>query len=49
MTSPVISPEALSDSLGTVVLLDARTGPDARRDYETAHLPGARYVDLEAD
>ncbi len=45
---PIIVPERLS-SLSGVVLLDARTGPDARARYSEAHLPGALFVDLETD
>lgn len=47
MTDAVVSPRELSILLGKVVLLDARTGPDARDSYDRAHLPGARFVDLE--
>ncbi|TGE23962.1 sulfurtransferase [Hymenobacter aquaticus] len=31
------------------VLLDARSGPEARQRYQAAHLPGALFVDLEQD
>jgi thiosulfate/3-mercaptopyruvate sulfurtransferase len=34
---------------GQVVLIDARTGPDARQRYQELHLAGARYVDLGRD
>jgi thiosulfate/3-mercaptopyruvate sulfurtransferase len=33
----------------SIVLLDARTGPEARARYQAAHLPGALFVDLERD
>ncbi|PJJ60915.1 sulfurtransferase [Hymenobacter chitinivorans] len=33
----------------TLVLLDARSGPEARARYQAAHLPGALFVDLEQD
>jgi thiosulfate/3-mercaptopyruvate sulfurtransferase len=56
MRSVVISPEELEGLLklpksaaAQLVLLDARTGPGARAAYERAHLPGARFVDLETD
>jgi thiosulfate/3-mercaptopyruvate sulfurtransferase len=45
---PIISPEELS-SLGPVVLLDARSGPEARAAYGKAHLSGARFADMESD
>ncbi|MCB2377220.1 sulfurtransferase [Hymenobacter sp. BT635] len=31
------------------VLLDARSGPEARQRYQAGHLPGALFVDLEQD
>lgn len=49
MPSPVVSPSELSANPGDVVLVDARTGPDAKAAYERAHLPGARFVDLEQE
>lgn len=49
MSASIASPEWLRDHLADVVLLDARTGPGARDAYENAHLPGARFVDLETD
>ncbi len=48
-SSPVLSPADLLTELGHVVLLDARTGSDAASSFATAHLPGARFVDLERD
>jgi thiosulfate/3-mercaptopyruvate sulfurtransferase len=33
----------------SVVLVDARTGPDARARYEASHLDGAMHVDLDHD
>jgi thiosulfate/3-mercaptopyruvate sulfurtransferase len=45
---PIVSPEQLATLQG-VILLDARTGPDARKSYSEAHLPGALFVDLETD
>ncbi|ARS37772.1 sulfurtransferase [Pontibacter actiniarum] len=48
---PIIKPHALL-SLGqkqNLVLVDVRTGPDARLKYNAAHLKGALYVDLEQD
>ena len=48
---PIVTARELRDRLldGDVVLVDARTGPDARLRYRAAHLPGARFVDLDAD
>ncbi|UOQ52208.1 sulfurtransferase [Hymenobacter cellulosivorans] len=48
---PLISASELSHRLATepLVLLDARSGPDARARYQAAHLPGALFVDLERD
>jgi thiosulfate/3-mercaptopyruvate sulfurtransferase len=45
---PIISPEQFA-ALKDVILLDARTGPEARRSYSEAHLPGALFADLETD
>jgi thiosulfate/3-mercaptopyruvate sulfurtransferase len=49
--SPLISPIDLAKLMtrGNIVLIDARTGPDAREKYNTEHLEGAQYVDLEKD
>ena len=49
--SPLISPAGMAKLMaeGKIVLIDARTGPDAREKYNTEHLAGARYVDLEKD
>ena len=49
--TPLISPAALlAHSLHeSVVLLDARTGPAARQQYEARHLRGAQFVALEHD
>jgi thiosulfate/3-mercaptopyruvate sulfurtransferase len=46
MTDPVIAPEALPSE---VVLVDARSGADARARFEAGHLRGARHVDLDHD
>lgn len=46
---PLITPTELGPRLGSVVLLDVRTGPDARAQYEAAHLPGAIFVDLDRE
>jgi thiosulfate/3-mercaptopyruvate sulfurtransferase len=48
MLDPVITARELS-TLNSPVLVDCRTGPDARARYVQAHLPGARFVDLDAD
>lgn len=34
---------------GNIVIIDARTGPDAREKYNIEHLEGAQYVDLEKE
>lgn len=48
MLDPVVAPRELS-SLNSPVLVDCRTGPDARARYVQGHLPGAHFVDLDAD
>ncbi len=45
----LISPEELKAFVGAVLLLDARTGPDARERYAKRHVSGAHFVDLESD
>lgn len=45
---PILAPEQLANIQGAIVL-DARTGPDARKRYSEAHLPGALFADLETD
>ena len=49
--SPLISPVDLAKLMiaGELVLIDARTGPDAREKYNAEHLEGAQFVDLEKD
>jgi thiosulfate/3-mercaptopyruvate sulfurtransferase len=52
MTGPLISAADLRGRLGTVTLLDVRyrtNGPDGPEQFTAGHLPGAVYVDLEAD
>ncbi|GAB2447144.1 hypothetical protein GCM10027062_30940 [Nocardioides hungaricus] len=52
MGSPLISAAELHGSLGTVTVLDVRYrlgGPGGRGEYERGHVPGAAYVDLDAD
>lgn len=53
MTTPLlITAEELHASLGSVHLLDVRwrlDRPDGRPDYLAGHIPGAVYVDLEAE
>jgi len=52
---PLISTETLAELLArpqAPVLLDVRwalAGPPARQMYEDGHLPGAAFVDLDAD
>lgn len=49
--SPLIRPEDLRKLMqsGNLVLIDARTGPGALEKYNTGHLEGAQFVDLETD
>lgn len=50
MTSPLISTEELNeDGLDNLVILDARSGPMDKQKYDTEHLVGAVWVDLEHD
>ncbi len=46
---PIISPATLLDlqSDSNLILIDTRSGVDARANYQTAHLKGAQWVDLE--
>ena len=49
---PLISPDELAAVLGDVTVLDVRYtlgGPPGRDDYRAGHVPGAAYVDLDAD
>ncbi|MBK7708097.1 MAG: sulfurtransferase [Acidobacteria bacterium] len=46
--SPLIHASELG-SLSDPVLIDVRTGPDARDRYEAEHLAGALFVDLNTD
>lgn len=48
----LIDAEALRSELPDVVVLDVRWrlgGPPARADYQAGHIPGAAFVDLDAD
>ena len=49
--SPLISGNGLGELINeqSLVLIDARTGPDARERYNAAHPEGALYVDMETD
>ena len=52
MASPLVSARELAALLGSVTVLDVRyqTGvPDGRPAYRAAHVPGAVYVDVDAD
>ena len=52
MAGPLISVPALAESLGTVTVLDVRYqmgGPGGPEEYAAGHVPGAAYVDLDAD
>lgn len=50
--SPLIGPAELHGRLDEVVVLDVRYrlgGPPGRPEFEAGHVPGAAYVDLDAD
>jgi thiosulfate/3-mercaptopyruvate sulfurtransferase len=49
LPTPLVSATWLRDRLDDVVLIDARATPGAHADYLAAHLPGARFADLERD
>ncbi len=52
MSSPLISVTELRDRLGEVTVLDVRYrtgGPTGRDEFAAGHIPGASYVDLDAD
>ncbi len=52
MTSPLITADELQSRLGEVTVLDVRyrtDGPAGRREYDRGHVPGAVYVDVDAD
>lgn len=49
LPTPLVSGSWLRDHLDDVVLIDARATPGAHADYLAAHLPGARFADLERD
>ncbi len=49
LPTPLVSASWLRDHMGDVVLIDARATPSAHTDYLAAHLPGARFADLERD
>lgn len=49
MSSPIVHPEELVVRPEGLVLLDARSGPDAKSGFEAAHLEGARFVDVDHD
>lgn len=49
---PLIAVDELASVLASVVVLDVRWrlgGPPGEAEYASGHIPGARYVDLEAD
>jgi thiosulfate/3-mercaptopyruvate sulfurtransferase len=52
MSGPLVSAAALAEVLGTVTVLDVRYrmgGPSGPEVYAAGHVPGAAYVDLDAD
>lgn len=51
-TSPLLGPTELAEVLAVVTVLDVRYrmgGPPGRDEHAAGHLPGAAYVDLDAD
>lgn len=52
MASPLISATELASTLGSVTVLDVRYrlgGPGGRAEFDAGHVPGAAYVDLDAE
>jgi thiosulfate/3-mercaptopyruvate sulfurtransferase len=52
VTNPLISVSELRELLGSVTVLDVRYrtgGPSGLEEYAAGHVPGAAYVDLDAD
>ena len=52
MATPLISADELSGLLGSVTVLDVRYrmgGPGGRGEHERGHVPGAAYVDMDAE
>ncbi|PVG84027.1 sulfurtransferase [Nocardioides gansuensis] len=52
MTGPLISADELAERLDEVTVLDVRYqlgGPPGHADYVAGHVPGARFVDMDAD
>ena len=52
MTTPLISPQELHESLASVTVLDVRYrmgGPGGRAEHERGHVPGAAYVDMDSE
>ncbi|OCA80537.1 sulfurtransferase [Chryseobacterium contaminans] len=48
--SPIISPSGLKNLLiEHLVILDARTGKEARQNYLEKHIKGAKFIDLDKD
>ncbi|WP_312297366.1 sulfurtransferase [Chryseobacterium sp.] len=48
--SPIISPSELKNlQTENLIILDARTGKDARQNYLEKHIKGARFIDLDKD
>nr|WP_315031652.1 sulfurtransferase [uncultured Chryseobacterium sp.] len=48
--SPIISSSELKTlSTENLIILDARTGKDARQNYLEKHIKGARFIDLDKD
>jgi thiosulfate/3-mercaptopyruvate sulfurtransferase len=45
--SPLISAQALNSISGNVVVVDARSGPDAAERFSKGHYPGAIHIDLD--
>ena len=52
MASPLISATELASTLGSMPVLDVRYrlgGPGGPAEFDAGHVPGAAYVDLDAE
>jgi thiosulfate/3-mercaptopyruvate sulfurtransferase len=47
--SPLITAKELNSITGNVVIVDARSGPDAAERFSKGHYPGAIHADLDKD
>ena len=51
MSNAIISANEFVDRLldANAIVIDARSGPDAKEKFQTAHISKAQFVDLEHD